>query len=84
MIEALIGHQRVDGLMDRNWLEGTAADAMHTIMCTTGQSLCLLPQSIAAFLRLEVQTLLTWLRLLYWLWVNPLLSHNPDRLRHTT
>ena len=42
VIEALIGHVKVDGLMDRNWLKGTAGDAMHSILCAAGQNLRLL------------------------------------------
>ncbi len=84
VIEALIGHMKVDGLMDRNWLKGTAGDAMHAILCAADQNLRLLLRAIAAFLRLDVPTLLTWLRSLYWSWFNPLLSQNPERLRHAT
>ena len=56
VIEALIGHMKVDGLMDRNWLKGTAGDAMHAILCAAGQNLRVLLRAIAAFLRLNVQT----------------------------
>ena len=53
---------KVDGLMGRNWLKGTAGDAMHAILCAAGQNLRLLLRAIAAFLRLNVQTVLAWLR----------------------
>jgi transposase, IS5 family len=72
VIEALIGHMKVDGLMGRNWLKGTAGDAMHAILCAAGQNLRLLLRAIAAFLRLNAQTLLAWLRSLCSSWLNPL------------
>jgi IS5 family transposase len=58
VIEALIGHMKVAGLMDRNWLKGTAGDAMHAILCAAGQNLRLLLRAIAAFLRLDLRALL--------------------------
>ena len=84
MIEALIGHMKVDGLMDRNWFKGTAGDAMHAILCAAGQNLRLLLRAIAAFLRLNAQTLLACLRSLWWYWLNPLPGQNIRQLRHTT
>ena len=32
VIEALIGHMKNDGLLDRNWLKGRAGDAMHAVL----------------------------------------------------
>jgi transposase, IS5 family len=84
VIEALIGHMKVDGLMGRNWLKGTAGDAMHAILCAAGQNLRLLLRAIAAFLRLNVQTVLAWLRSLCWSWVDLLLGPSLERLRHAT
>jgi transposase, IS5 family len=84
VIEALIGHMKVDGLMDRNWLKGAAGDAMHAILCAAGQNLHLLLRSIAAFLRLDVPTLLAWLRSLCGSWMNPLSGQSPERLRYAT
>ena len=75
---------KVDGLMGRNWLKGTAGDAMHAILCAAGQNLRLLLRAIAAFLRLNAQTLLARLRSLYWSWLNPLPDESPERLRHAT
>jgi hypothetical protein len=75
---------KVDGLMDRNWLKGTAGDAMHAILCAAGQNLRLLLRAIAAFLRLHVHALLTWLRSLCWSWLKPLPDQNPNRLRYAT
>jgi transposase, IS5 family len=82
VIEALIGHMKVDGLMGRNWLKGTAGDAMHAILCAAGQNLRLLLRAIAAFLRLNVQAFLAWLRLRCGSWINPLPGQSPERLRH--
>jgi transposase, IS5 family len=62
VIEALIGHMKVDGLMDRNWLKGTAGDAMHAILCAAGQNLRLLLRAIAAFLRLDLRGVLEWFK----------------------
>lgn len=39
MIEALIGHMKVAGLTDRNWVKGTARDAMRAI-CATAAASC--------------------------------------------
>ncbi len=49
MIEALIGHMKNDGLMGRNWLKGSAGDAMHVVLCAAGQNLRLILRAIAAF-----------------------------------
>jgi IS5 family transposase len=62
VIEALIGHMKVDGLMDRNWLKGIASDAMHAILCAAGQNLRLLLRAIAAFLCLNMWMLLARLQ----------------------
>ena len=70
--------------MHGNWLEGTAGDAMQAILCAAGQNLRLLLRAIAAFLRLDVPMLLTWLRSLCGSWMNPLPDQDPERLRHAT
>ena len=62
VIEALIGHMKVDGLMGRNWLKGTAGDAMHAILCAAGQNLRLLLRAIAAFLRLDLRGVMEWFK----------------------
>lgn len=38
-----------DGRMDRNWLKGSAGDAMHVVLCAAGQNLRLILRAIAAF-----------------------------------
>jgi hypothetical protein len=58
VIEALIGHMKVDGLMGRNWLKGTGGDAMHAILCAAGQNLRLMLRAIATVLRLELRAVL--------------------------
>ena len=50
VIEALIGHMKTDGLLDRNWLKGSAGDAMHVVLCAAGQNLRLILRAIEAFL----------------------------------
>jgi IS5 family transposase len=49
VIEALIGHVKTDGLLGRNWLKGSAGDAMHVVLCAAGQNLRLILRAIAAF-----------------------------------
>ena len=49
VIEALIGHMKNDGLLDRNWLKGKAGDAMHVVLCAAGQNLRLILRAIEAF-----------------------------------
>ena len=49
VIEALIGHMKTDGLLGRNWLKGSAGDAMHVVLCAAGQNLRLILRAIAAF-----------------------------------
>ena len=49
VIEALIGHMKNDGLLDRNWLKGQAGDAMHVVLCAAGQNLRLILRAIEAF-----------------------------------
>ena len=81
VIEALIGHMKVDGLMDRNWLKGTAGDAMHAILCAAGQNLRLLLRAIAAFLRLDLPVVLEWFRSLRLFPFGPPSDHEVDVLR---
>ena len=49
VIEALIGHMKTDGLLDRNWLKGSVGDAMHVVLCAAGQNLRLILRAIEAF-----------------------------------
>jgi IS5 family transposase len=48
VIEALIGHMKTDGLLDRNWLKGNTGDAMHEVLCAAGQNLRLILRAIEA------------------------------------
>jgi IS5 family transposase len=50
VIEALIGHMKTDGLLDRNWLKGSKGDAMHVVLCAAGQNLRLILRAMEAFL----------------------------------
>lgn len=54
-LEAIIGHMKVDGLLERCHLKGTHGDANHAILCGIGHNL----RQMRAF----------WVRLLYWLWI---------------
>ena len=54
-LEAIIGHMKVDGLLDRCHLKGKHGDAIHAILCGIGHNL----RQMRAF----------WARLLFWLWV---------------
>jgi hypothetical protein len=51
VIEALIGHMKNDGLLDRNWLKGKVGDALHVVLCAAGQNLRLILRAMKAFLR---------------------------------
>lgn len=54
VIEAMIGHMKSDGLLERCHLAGTEGDALHAILCGVGHNLRL----IQAY----------WRRLLFWCW----------------
>ena len=54
-LEAIIGHVKVDGLLERCHLKGTNGDAIHAILCGIGHNLC----QMRAF----------WVRLCFWLWI---------------
>ena len=82
MIDALMGRVRGDRLLDRNWLKDTVGDAMHAILCAAGQNLRLLLRAIGGLLRLDVSTLVAWLRSLHLSWLNPLPGGSPELLRH--
>ena len=49
VIEALIGHMKTDGLLNRNWLKGSTGDAIHMVLCAAGQNLRLILRAIEAF-----------------------------------
>ena len=42
MLEAMIGHMKTDGLLDRCHLKGTLGDALHAILCGIGHNLRLM------------------------------------------
>ena len=56
-IEAVIGHMKTDGRMDRCRLKGRLGDALHAVLCAAGHNIRLLLRHLAAFLR----RLLRWL-----------------------
>jgi transposase, IS5 family len=51
-IEATIGHMKADGRLDRNYLKGTAGDAINAILCAAGHNLRLILAHLAKLLRL--------------------------------
>ena len=57
-LEAYIGHMKNDGRLRRNWLQGTAGDAFHAILCGCGHSLRMILRKlrlllVLIFLRLD-------------------------------
>jgi IS5 family transposase len=50
-IEAVIGHTKADGLLERNHLKGAAGDAINAILVAAGHNMRLLLAWFAAFLR---------------------------------
>jgi len=57
LVEALIGHMKTDGLLERNWLKGRVGDAIHAVLCGAGQNLRLILRALAVFFA-------RWIRLL--------------------
>ena len=53
VLEAIIGHMKVDGLLERYHLKGVNGDAIHAILCGVGHNL----RQMRAF----------WVRFLFWL-----------------
>jgi IS5 family transposase len=49
-IEATIGHMKADGRLDRNYLKGTAGDAINAILCAAGHNLRLILAHLASLL----------------------------------
>ena len=41
-IEPTIGHMKTDGLLARNWLQGSEGDAIHAVLCGAGHNLRLI------------------------------------------
>ncbi|MCC5809276.1 MAG: IS5 family transposase [Ectothiorhodospiraceae bacterium] len=56
-IEAVIGHMKVDGRMDRCRLKGALGDALHAVLCAAGHNIRLLLRHLAVLLRLIAQWL---------------------------
>lgn len=54
-LEAIIGHMKVDGLLERCHLKGTRGDAVHAILCGIGHNL----RQMRAW----------WMRRLFALWI---------------
>lgn len=54
-LEAMIGHMKVDGLLERCHLKGLDGDAIHAILCGVGHNLR--------------QMRAHWMRRLFWLWI---------------
>ena len=67
VIEAMIGHMKTDGLLNRNWLKGSQGDAMHVVLCAAGQNLRLilrvLRKLFSAWRKVSITRLLHWLLL---------------------
>jgi len=49
LVEALIGHMKNEGLLDRNWLKGSLGDTIHVLLCAAGQNLRLILRALADF-----------------------------------
>lgn len=49
LVEAVIGHMKNEGLLDRNWLKGSLGDAIHVLLCAAGQNLRLILRALADF-----------------------------------
>ena len=60
-VEPAIGHLKADHRMDRNWLKGSAGDALHALCCAVGYNIKWLMRAIA---RLGLQGFLLGLDLL--------------------
>ena len=60
MIEAMIGHMKVDGLLERCHLKGLEGDAIHAILCGVGHNLRLL--------RAHWKRVLLWLKKMFRKW----------------
>ena len=58
-VEAVIGHMRTDGRMDRCRLKGALGDALNAVLVAAGHNIRLLLRAIAALLRQLFRRLLT-------------------------
>jgi len=61
-VEAVIGHMKTDGRMDRCRLKGRLGDAMNAVLAAAGHNIRLLLRAMAALLRALLGWLLTRLR----------------------
>lgn len=50
-IEAVIGHMKTDGWLDRNYLKGAVGDAINALLCGAGYNLRLILNHLARLLR---------------------------------
>ena len=57
-IEPAIGHMKVDGKPDRNWLKGALDDAMHAVLCGAGYNLRMILRRLRLFYALVLVALL--------------------------
>lgn len=62
-IEPAIGHMKNDGRLRRNWLQGTAGDAFHAMLCGCGHNLRMILRKLRLLLALILVRL-------HWLSVN--------------
>ena len=69
VLEAMIGHMKNDGLLERCHLKGTQGDAMHAILCGVGHNLRLLRA--------------IWCKLLFWLIITRLRIGNQSNKPQT-
>ena len=57
-IEPAIGHMKMDGKLDRNWLKGALGDAMHAVLCGAGYNLRMILRKLRFFYALMLAMLL--------------------------
>lgn len=57
VVEPMIGHMKVDGLLGKNWLKGADGDALHALLCGAGHNL----RMILRHLRVLCLALVAWL-----------------------
>jgi transposase, IS5 family len=57
-IEPAIGHMKMDGKLDRNWLKGALGDAMQAVLCGAGHNLRMILRKLRLFYALMLALLL--------------------------
>lgn len=57
-LEAMIGHMKADGRLDRNYLKGAVGDAINALLCGAGDNLRLLLNHLGRLLRALLATLI--------------------------